>query len=221
MDELTAVTGHIGSVNAQDQIVLRGICPFCHDRVTFRQRACTMLPNEVKGLMVSIQCEGCNAMLSYSIKEHKLYPQPELSGLKDLPKEIQKYYDEALRCISSDCPNGAVTLFRKIIHAVGIYYSLAKKNDSKNIYTIIKELHTKGHIVKKLQDALLGIKDIGNDGAHINDNEPDMGQAKLILRLIDTVLKSTIVCDSELAYVKKLHDNKNKNEKNEEILETE
>ena len=208
-EELKRVADKIGTVHRNDCVVLRGNCPFCGDKVTFRQRTYNLSPHHKKGSMVSVQCEGCNGVLSYSIEEHKLYPNPEITGLENLPEEIQKYYDEGLRCLSSNSPNGAVTLFRKVIHAIGIHYKIAKKNDDKKLYEIINELHDGGHIVVKLRDTLLGIKDIGNDGAHINENEPDIEQANRIRKLIDTVLKSTVICDSDLEFVKDLHSKRN------------
>ena len=73
------------------------------------------------------------------------------------------------------------------------------------LYKLIQELYDQEHIVKKLKDALIGVKDIGNDGAHINENEPDIEQALKIKHLIDTVLNSTILCDSNLEFVKGKH----------------
>ena len=207
-EELERVTDRIGAAPRHNHVIFRGDCPFCGDKVTFRQRTYDLLPHHKKGYMVGIQCEGCNCVLSYSLAEHRLYPNPEINGLENLPEEIQKYYDEGLRCLSSNSPNGAVTLFRKVIHTIGIHYGIAKKNDDKNLFKIINELHDGGHIVSKLRDALIGIKDIGNDGAHINDNEPDIEQANKIRRLIDTVLKSTVICDTDLEFVKELHSKK-------------
>jgi len=152
-----------------------------------------------------LKCEGCSSFLSYSIDKKKAYPPPAIKGVTGLPDEINKYYQEGLRCISTDAPNGAVTLFRKTIHAIGINYGIATKNDDKDIYTIIKELASQGHIIPKLESALLGIKDIGNDGAHVNENEPDMEQAMALKQLIDMVLTSTIVADQNLAFVQKKH----------------
>jgi len=59
----------------------------------------------------------------------------------------------------------------------------------------------------------LGIKDIGNDGAHINENEPSIDQAKTLKELIDVVLNSTVLCDTHLETVKKMHEAK------EEVIE--
>ncbi|MFA5771978.1 MAG: DUF4145 domain-containing protein [Thermoplasmata archaeon] len=200
----TTAAHPLGDKKNYGQIILRGPCPFCGDMVTFRQITEKGAVGR-NGVMLGILCEGCNAVLSYHINKNKIYPKQELKGLTNLPPDIQKYYDEALRCISADSPNGAVTLFRKIIHAIGIHYDIAKKNDDKSLYSIIGELHNNGHIVMKLRDALMGIKDIGNDGAHINENEPDIDQANKIRSLIDTILTSTIIADSTLNQIKEAH----------------
>ena len=78
-----------------------------------------------------------------------------LKGLEGLPEEIDKYYQEGIRCISADAPNGAVTAFRKVIHAIGIHYGIAKVNDNKTLYNIIQELYDHEHIVKKLGNVLI------------------------------------------------------------------
>lgn len=186
------------------KVVLRGTCPFCGDRVTFKQINC-MIQNRINGHMVPILCEGCTSIVIYSNNEEKMYPSQMIKGVEGLPKEIDKYYKEALRCVSAYSPNGAVTLFRKTIHAIGIHYSIANKNDDKNLFEIIKKLEDEGHITKKIKDALLGIKDIGNDGAHINENEPDMSQALILKELIDMTLNSTILSDESLRIINEKH----------------
>ncbi len=205
-DELKTLVSGIGDISNCDKVVLRGKCTFCGDKVTFRQRAYNLPISKLKGNMVPVQCEGCNSILAYVVVENRLYPHSEIKGLEGLPLEIQNYYEEALRCLSSESPNGAVTLFRKVIHALAIHYGLAEKNDSKNFYDMINKLHSEGHLVEKLRNALLGVKDIGNDGAHINDNEPNMEQAKMIRRLIETVLKSTVLCDEDLNFINDLRE---------------
>ncbi len=207
-DEVEKLHSNIGQPQAHKQVVLRARCPFCNDRVTFRQLEHSLTDSRIVGNSVALQCEGCHSICSYSLREKKFYPSAKIKGLEGLPTEIEKYYKEALRCLEADSPNGAVTLFRKIIHALGINYGIAEKNDRKSFVAIVTALYLGEHIVEKLRDALLGIKDIGNDGAHINDNEPDMEQAKNIRKLVDTVLNSTILCDSSLEFLKEKHSGK-------------
>ena len=204
-DKIEILRESIGNISSYNQIVLRGRCPYCNERATFRQMSYDLENSQITGQTVSLQCEGCSSIVAFSVTQTKLYPAPMLKGLEGLPEEIDKYYQEGIRCISADAPNGAVTAFRKVIHAIGIHYEIAKVNDNKTLYKLIQELYDQEHIVKKLKDALIGVKDIGNDGAHINENEPDIEQALKIKHLIDTVLNSTILCDSNLEFVKGKH----------------
>ncbi|MCD6455669.1 MAG: DUF4145 domain-containing protein [Methanophagales archaeon] len=208
-DKIELLRGKIGDVDCDNKVVVRGRCPYCNDRATFRQIKYGFERSKITGQTVPLQCEGCSSIVAFSLTQTKFYPAPMLKGLEGLPEEIDKYYQEGIRCISADAPNGAVTAFRKVIHAIGIHYGIAKVNDNKQtLYKIIQELCDHEHIVKKLKDALIGVKDIGNDGAHINENEPDIEQALKIKHLIDTVLNSTILCDSNLEFVKGKHSKK-------------
>jgi len=83
-----------------------------------------------------------------------------------------------------------------------------KQHDSVDLYGIIRKLEAEGHITSKIKDKLLAIKDIGNDGAHINENEPDMSQALLLKRLMDSVLTSTILDDNDLDLANDKHKGK-------------
>jgi len=205
VNEVEILDDNIGKFFAYNKVVLRGKCPYCEDWTTFKQLSMEIESSKLTGFTIPIQCDGCRSVGAYSLEQKRFYPSPKIKGIEKLPSEIDKYYQEGLRCISVDSPNGAVTLFRKVIHALGIHYGIAKANDDKKLYEIINALHEKGHIVKKLRDILLGIKDIGNDGAHINENEPDIEQAKKIKQLIDVTLNSTVVSDSNLIFVNKKH----------------
>ena len=52
--------------------------------------------------------------------------------------------------------------------------------------------------VKKLVEALKRVKDLGNDGAHVNENEPDMDQIYVIKTLIDSFLQATVLQDENI-----------------------
>ena len=207
-DNVERLHPSIGQQQAHKEVVLRAKCPFCSDRVTFRQLEYNLTASKIVGNSIALQCEGCHSICAYSLKEMKFYPPAKIKGLDGLPAEIEKYYKEALMCLEVGSPNGSVTLFRKIIHALGIHYKIATKDDNKDLYEIIRELYDNGHIVEKLKDALLGVKDIGNDREHINDNEPDMEQALNIRILIETVLSSTVLCDASLAFLNNKHSGK-------------
>lgn len=75
------------------------------------------------------------------------------------------------------------------------------------IYDMIDELEEEGHLNPKIRSALLAVKDIGNDGAHINENEPNLEQAHSIKGLIDSVLQSTILADQHIESAREDHPN--------------
>jgi hypothetical protein len=197
--------GNICGNGMNNQVVLKGICPFCNLAATFRQLAANNRNNDRPGTMAALKCEGCNSIFSYNRYEQKVYPAPKIQGVQNLPEGIAKYYNEALTCLSANAPNGAATMFRKTIHAIGIHYKVAEVNDRANLYEIINKLNEDGHIVVKIKDALLKVKDIGNDGAHVNNNEPDMEQALCLKELIDVVLNSTVNCDKAIEYAENKH----------------
>ena len=205
---LIAQLHRIEAHQSENEVVLRGICTFCKDKATFRQLGRYSI-SQPFGKQVAIKCEGCHALQVYSIDKNKILPEVEIKGLENLPADIDKYYQEALRCISHNAPNGAMTLFRKLIHQLGIHYIVAEKNDDQNLYEIITKLKENGHITEKLRLALLEVKDFGNDGAHVNENEPDLEQAQSIKQLIDSVLSSSIFVDETLVKLKEI---RNKNE---------
>lgn len=133
--------------------MLSGICPFCNQSSGFKI-------NGYKGNgTIPLKCDNCKKNVIW-------YAKP--NSLNGLPEDIDKYYQEALNCIVAPSPNGAATLFRKIIHQVGIHYKVAKINDGACLMGIVEKLEKDGHINKKLVEALRRVKDLGNDGAHVN-----------------------------------------------------
>ena len=215
MLEITARTNKIGKDNSHlggsrlvDKIVAKGSCPFCHMNVGFRQIAKSE-SGDVFDYSIPVKCDSCFSVftLTYSDGDASIHPTPTVSGVEDVPDAIDLYYQEALDCLSANAPNGAVTLFRKTIHAIAIHYDIAEVDESMGIYEMINELHEEGQINEKLRKSLLAVKDLGNDGAHINDNEPDMDQAIAIKELIDAVLSATVIADQRMEYAREHHPN--------------
>lgn len=197
-----------GGNSLTEEIVANGTCSFCGRDAAFRQVG-TYESGDELGHAVAVRCDGCHAIMVISIMndEATLYPRHKIQGINDVPDSIEQYYQEALSCLSAEAPNGAVTLFRKTIHAIAIHYDIAEVNESMGIYEMVNELHEEGEINEKLRKSLLAVKDLGNDGAHINTNEPDMDQAMAIKDLIDAVLSATIIADQRIEYARQKHPN--------------
>ena len=200
----------LGGSHKTDTVVANGECRFCSTTVGLRQLA-TLQRSSTIGVAIPVRCDNCHAVLtlSYNTDTHsaKLYPSPSVEGVKGIPESVNAYYQEALSCLSADAPSGAATLFRKTIHAIAIHYGIAEVDDSMGIYEMVNSLKDSGEINEKLRKSLNGVKDLGNDGAHINENEPDMEQAERMKGMIDSVLLATVIADQQLEATRSDHPN--------------
>lgn len=197
---------HVGGGKKNGSIVARGKCPFCEIEVAFRQIG-KGLNTSNSGEMVALHCDNCKGIVSCQIQENKIFPSAPVSGLDNLPDGIDSYYQEALRCISANAPNGAATVLRKVIHSVCLYYGVAEVDSNSTIYDMIQTLAEEDHITETLRQSLLGIKDAGNDGAHINENDPTLEQARNMKEIIDAVLTATVIADQKVETLREDHPN--------------
>lgn len=176
----------------QGQNMISGLCPFCNQSSGFK------VNGQKSSESIPLVCDNCGKNVIWSYEVSILLPVAKMNSLVGLPSDINKYYQEALNCIASLAPNGAATLFRKLIHQVGIHYDVAKVNDDISLMGIVEKLEENGHINKKLVEALRRVKDLGNDGAHINENEPNMEQIEVVKDLIDSFLQATVLQDANI-----------------------
>ncbi|MFA5994135.1 MAG: DUF4145 domain-containing protein [Parcubacteria group bacterium] len=172
--------------------VISGICPFCNQSSGFK------INGNISGRTVPLKCDNCEKNVVWDYEKEIVLPVAKLNSLRGLPIGINDYYQEAVNCIAALAPNGAATLFRKLIHQIGIHYGVAKINDNTPLMGIVEKLEKEGHINKKLVEALRRVKDLGNDGAHINENEPDMEQIYVVKNLIDSFLQATVLQDANI-----------------------
>jgi hypothetical protein len=186
LDIYNRASGH------QRENMISGICPFCGESSGFK------INGQASQDTVPLKCDNCGKNVIWDYSKEIVLPIAKLNSLKGLPLEIDNYYQEALNCITALSPNGAATLFRKLIHQVGIHYNVAKKKDDTSIMGIVEKIEKDGHINKKLVEALRRVKDLGNDGAHVNENEPDMEQIQVIKNLIDSFLQATVLQDENI-----------------------
>jgi len=200
ISEITARETHgyeIGDHSVNGEVVARGECPYCGTAASFIQLRSSGSTGD-NGPMVGLECKGCYSISAFDKESDQLYPAPDIEGISDLPDEIDHYYQEALRCIGARAPNGAATLFRKLIHAISVHYDIVEVEDYMGIPDMIKKLEEEDVILPRYKEALTETKELGNDGAHINENEPDMEQIKIIRRLIEGVLQSTVQMDDDI-----------------------
>ena len=198
---------YAGSPDYVGNTIAKGRCPYCDHRVSFTQIGIGKYSNETGNLMIPIYCDSCNSISTVDTKDGILLPAPRPEGINELPGPVENYYQEAISCLQANAPNGAVTLFRKTIHGISIHYDIVDVDSSISIYEMVRKLDEEGHINSKLRKSLLAIKDLGNDGAHVNENEPDMEQAFAIKSLVDATLQSTIKADQNIEFAREKHPN--------------
>jgi len=172
--------------------MVSGLCPFCQQSSGFK------INGAPSSNTVPIKCDNCGKNVIWDNQTCTILPSARENSLAGLPEDINHYYQEALNCMTALAPNGAATLFRKLIHQVGIHYGVAKVNDDISLMGIVEKMETEGHINKKLVEALRRVKDLGNDGAHVNKNEPDMDQIIIVKNLIDSFLQATVLQDANI-----------------------
>lgn len=186
--------------------MISGICPFCNQSSGFK------INGQKSSNSVPLLCDNCGKNVIWDYSDNIILPVAKLNSLAGLPDDINHYYQEALNCTAALSPNGAATLFRKLVHQVGIHYNVAKINDNTPLMGIVEKLEKEGHINKKLVEALRRVKDLGNDGAHVNENEPDMNQIYLIKSLFDSFLQATVLQDENIEKYDQSKINKNHEE---------
>ncbi len=198
--------GYVGHQSEIGKTIGNAQCPFCNVLASFRQYGIGVKKSKM-GRMLPIQCANCRSVLSVSTDKKRIYPAPGVNGLEELPDEIDKYYQESLRCLEANAPNGATTLYRKVINAVCIHYDITNVDENTSIYEMVNKLSEKGHIVETQRKALLATKDVGNDGAHMNDNDPTLERARQLKNLVDAVLQATIKVEQGIAAAREDHPN--------------
>lgn len=195
-----------GNRNLNGELIASGKCPFCDVISGFRQKG-SGSESSVHGDMVATVCDNCGSIVSLDISNRKVFPSPTVGGIEDLPNPIKDYYEEGLRCMGSNAPNGAAALFRKVIEAVCFEYEVSDIDENNTIYSMIESLAEEGHITEDLRESLLVVKDGGNDGVHLNENDPDDESIQHIKGTIDSVLTATVVARQRAEKAREEHPN--------------
>ena len=71
----------LGTSAVEKAGVLRGRCPYCNERATFRQIGQHLESSKITEETLALQCEGCSSIVAFSIPQEKFYPAPMLKGL--------------------------------------------------------------------------------------------------------------------------------------------
>lgn len=185
-------SSNVGHDSLRTESVAKGRCPHCNHDSGFSQVGRGRV-STLHGEMVALECDSCNSIFSASISGEEVYPKPTPEKLEDLHDSVALYYDEAIDCIGADAPNAAAAMFRKVIEAVCYEYDVTDVDADDDIYDMINMMADEQHITEEHRRGLLALKDAGNDGVHLNDNDPDLDDARQLKNLVESVLTATIV----------------------------
>lgn len=181
------LTHNIGYSGHKNEIVGKGKCPFCSSIAGMKQL--TRSRNSDYGKMVPLKCSVCESIVLW--KDGVLLPNTgEYERLEGLPENLQELYDEAVDCLEAGAPNGSSAVFRRLINAIGVHFKVINEDENGSFKGIIEDLEKEGHIRNVSSEVLDSVREIGNDGSHINENKPDIEQVEILKQLIEIPLES-------------------------------
>ncbi len=122
------------------------------------------------------------------IEKHKT-----LERAWSLPKPIYDVYFESLQAFKNDCKILTGAGFRAVIEAI----CLDKNIKGRNLEAKINNLSKEGLITKKECERLHSIRFLGNDSIH-EMITPEKKQLKIVLTIIDHILKNLYIIDDEI-----------------------
>lgn len=168
-------------INSPDSFTqVDGICPRCGNKVIFASlRSCYDLVRshhngrkDVLGQRVCPDNECMAHIFFIKIIEPfgegsiKIFPSKfplKNLNVKKLPKEIRETLEETLDCYNNSCYRASAIMIRRTLEAICSMHS-AK---GPNLHERIKNLKAKITISEQLYDAIMELKFLGNDAAHI------------------------------------------------------
>ena len=126
-----------------------------------------------------------------------LYPA-ERTPLANLPEAIEKKYEEALR-VRNSSPSSCAVLVRKTLEAVCKH----ENAQGRVLADKLKDLANSGRIPQTLADVALHLKQLGNLGAHFDEDEVTQDDVLIILDFVELLLEYLYVAPTKIEAVRK------------------
>jgi hypothetical protein len=125
-----------------------------------------------------------------------LYPTGK-TPLTNLPEVIEKKYAEALR-VSNISPSSCAVLVRKTLEAVCKH----ENAPGRVLADKLKNLADTGRIPQTLVDVALHLRQLGNLGAHFDEDEVTETDVLIILDFVELLLEYLYVAPAKIEAVK-------------------
>ncbi len=126
-----------------------------------------------------------------------LYPA-ERTLLADLPEAIEKKYKEAL-LVRNISPSSCAVLVRKILEAICEH----ENAQGRVLAEKLRDLANSGRIPQTLADVATHLKQLGNLGAHINEDDVTQEDVPVILDFVELLLDYLYVAPMKIEAVRR------------------
>src|SRR5260370_2055867 len=126
-----------------------------------------------------------------------LYPMSK-TPLTNLPEVIEKKYAEALK-VSTISPSSCAVLVRKTLEAICRH----EHASGRVLADKLKNLADSGRIPQTLANVALHLKQLGNLGAHFDEEEVTVKDVPVILDFVELLLEYLYVAPAKIEAVKK------------------
>lgn len=193
---------HCGIKSRFDRVFPSGIGKNCNDENGFHYIECCQ---ECKGIVYSIWNVDWNAPIYKTVISHESAYQKEKEDEEATPTEkfsypfilmdppitisdsFEKSFVEGVKCLNVGAPFASVVMFRKCLQII----AEDKGATGGTLKGKLGSLSISGTLTSTLESISTVIREVGNDGAHPNEFEPSIDDAKdildFLLLLIDQI----------------------------------
>ncbi|MEU3828246.1 DUF4145 domain-containing protein [Streptomyces sp. NPDC029080] len=165
--------------------------------------------NGFKKYWATLGCPACgNAVLIQHTPPngggdgiYQVVPESEHAehAIKHLPKDVERYYIDALRVLRVGVPDAAAVQLRRTLEAAAAHRGIKENVLIRSIEKLIAD----GHVTQSFGPLLHHIRAVGNVGAHASDEHVDQEAAGRALRFTTQLLRNLFEVPGELEELKK------------------
>ncbi len=129
------------------------------------------------------------------------WPTPGAQALgPDVPPNVAGAYDEGVRCLSANAPNGAVAMFRTAMTWIVLDKGSDEAKAKGDLKDKVKQMVADGGLTATLGSWLDHVRLYGNAGAHPDlFGDVSLDEAKDVARLTETLIELLYVTPARIA----------------------
>lgn len=155
----------------------RGTCGWCNHKASLVSVSPVFKTSKNKHVR-TFKCSACDSLLlvicDTSRSEYgTIYPSKRLKpNSNHFKNPVKQYYEEGVECMNIDAYNGALSCFRKAIESTGKLFMKDDFDRNTSAWNVIESAVEQNILPSNLKEAMRDIKNLGNNGVHVNDKDP-------------------------------------------------